>query len=106
MTSRIVLRIRGEQVYDVERAARRPDAAAPADASTARCRSPACMLFVDRAEAVKPGFAITEENAADIADICRRLEGLPLAIELAAAKVRLLNPRGIAAATRAAACRC
>ena len=59
-------------------------------------RSPACMLFVDRAEAVKPGFTITDENAADIADICRRLEGLPLAIELAAAKVRLLNPRGIA----------
>ena len=54
------------------------------------------MLFVDRATAVKPGFAITEENAADIADICRRLEGLPLAIELAAAKVRLLNPHGIA----------
>ena len=54
------------------------------------------MLFVDRAAAVKPGFAINDENAADIVDICRRLEGLPLAIELAAAKVRLLNPRGIA----------
>src|SRR6478735_962511 len=94
VTSRIVLRIRGEQVYEVT-ALPTPDAAA-APSLDRTLRSSACMLFVDRATAVKPGFSLNEDNAADIADICRRLEGLPLAIELAAAKVRLLNPRGIA----------
>ena len=94
VTSRIVLRIRGEQLYDLAALAT-PDAGAIATLDRV-LRSPACMLFVDRAEAVKPGFTITEDNAADIAAICRRLEGLPLAIELAAAKVRLLNPHGIA----------
>jgi predicted ATPase len=94
VTSRIVLRIRGEQVYDVG-ALQTPDATASPSLDRA-VRSAACMLFVDRASAVRPGFTITDENAGDIIDICRRLEGLPLAIELAAAKVRLLNPRLIA----------
>ena len=65
VTSRIVLRIRGEQLYDLA-ALEIPDAAAIATLDRV-LRSPACMLFVDRAEAVKPGFAITEDNAADIA---------------------------------------
>jgi predicted ATPase len=94
VTSRIVLRIRGEQVYDV---APLPTPGAAAAASLDRVRaSPACVLFADRADAVRPGFTITQENAEDIADICRRLEGLPLAIELAAAKVRLMSPHAIA----------
>ncbi len=93
VTSRVVLRIRGEQVYEVGALTTPPgDSAASLDRAS---RSSAVALFIDRAEAAKPGFDLTEDNAADVADICRRLEGLPLAIELAAAKSRLLTPRGI-----------
>ncbi|WP_082541290.1 DUF4062 domain-containing protein [Microbacterium sp. Root166] len=94
VTSRIVLRIRGERVYEVPTLTTPPQgASASLDPST---RSAAVALFVDRAQAVKPGFDVTPDNAADLAVICRALEGLPLAIELAAAKTRILTPSGIA----------
>ncbi len=83
-TSPTVLGLRAEREYPV------PPLALPTDAATLALEelesSPAVALFVDRARAVRPGFALTEGNAAAVAEICRRLEGLPLAIELAAAR--------------------
>jgi predicted ATPase len=89
-TSRTALRLRAEREYPVPPL---PLPADPAAASRADIEaSPAVALFVDRARAVRPGFALTEANAMAVAEICRRLEGLPLAIELAAARTRLLDP--------------
>jgi predicted ATPase len=89
-TSRTVLGLRAEREYPV------PPLQLPADPATVPVEtlavSPAVALFVDRAGAVRPGFALTAGNAAAVAEICRRLDGLPLAIELAAARTRLLDP--------------
>jgi len=57
----------------------------------------AARLFAQQAGMVRPGFAVTADNAADIAGICGRLDGLPLAIELAASRVKLLSPRALLA---------
>jgi DNA-binding SARP family transcriptional activator len=58
--------------------------------------SEAVQLFVDRANAAASGFALTADNAAAVAEICRRLDGLPLALELAAARLRTLGPTALA----------
>jgi predicted ATPase len=81
VTSRIRLRITGEREYPVK----------PLSHEAAQ------QLFVTRAQAVQPSFAVTERNAADIAAICKRLDMLPLAIELAAARIKLLAPAALLA---------
>jgi predicted ATPase len=88
-TSRTVLGLRAEHDYPVPPLLLADDPTVSVETLVA---SPAVALFVDRARAVRPDFALTEENAAAVAEICRRLEGLPLAIELAAARCRLLDP--------------
>ncbi len=97
-TSRERLHLYGEQEYAV------PPLGVPPLAVPTRRRAPdiqalskyeAVALFIERAMAVKPDFAITNENAPAVAEICVRLDGLPLAIELAAARTRILGPEAI-----------
>ncbi|HEY5985014.1 MAG TPA: helix-turn-helix domain-containing protein, partial [Streptosporangiaceae bacterium] len=93
VTSRVTLRVRGGREYPVAPLAV-PDAA---DSPTALSVSPAVELFVERAGAAGVGLALDAETATAVAEICRRLEGLPLAIELAAARVTLLPPPALLA---------
>lgn len=102
-TSRVVLRLRGEHVYAVSPLALpnlHPGAGqtlAPSKAAERITHSPAVQLFVERAQAIQMDFVITEENAPLITELCHRLDGLPLAIELAAARVHLLSPQAMLA---------
>ncbi|HKU25442.1 MAG TPA: tetratricopeptide repeat protein, partial [Candidatus Sulfotelmatobacter sp.] len=95
VTSQAPLHIYGEHEYPV------PPLALPDPKSLPHVeelsRLPAITLFVERAQAVKPQFALTQENAVGVATICARLDGLPLAIELAAARIKLLSPSAILA---------
>jgi len=94
-SSRAPLRIAGEQEFPIP----------PLDLPDPKrlpslevlTQSDAVRLFVERAKSVKPDFTVTSENAAAVAEICWRLDGLPLAIELAAARVKVLTPQAIAA---------
>jgi predicted ATPase/class 3 adenylate cyclase len=93
VTSRVVLRLRGEHELPVPPL---PVPPAGADPNPAGLRGYASVgLFAERARAVAPGFELDGGNAATVAEICRRLDGLPLAIELAAARVRLLPPQAL-----------
>jgi predicted ATPase len=88
-TSRAPLRVSGEHQLAVP-PLELPSAEATAVADLARV--PAVRLFVERARAARPEFALTETNAAAVGDLCVRLDGLPLAIELAAARAGPLEP--------------
>jgi predicted ATPase/tetratricopeptide (TPR) repeat protein len=89
VTSRVLLRVRGEREHPVA-----PLSLAHPDATAAEAeRAAAVELFVERACDVRPSFELTEENVAAITELCRRLDGVPLALELAAARSRLLSPR-------------
>jgi predicted ATPase len=90
VTSRIVLRLRGE--HEVALAPLPTPAAGPQAGAETVGRSAAVRLLVDRARLVRPDFAVTAANAAAVAELCRRLDGIPLALELAAAQLRLLTP--------------
>ncbi|MBK7204422.1 helix-turn-helix domain-containing protein [Candidatus Amarolinea dominans] len=104
VTSRQPLRVRGERQAPVRPLAL-PAAIPGASQSSASdaLRYSAVALFAERAGMVQPDFAVTDGNAAAVAELCRRLDGLPLAIELVAARVRLLSPAELLARLRAVA---
>jgi predicted ATPase/class 3 adenylate cyclase len=94
VTSREALHVRGEHLFAV------PPLSLPAgalrQASTEQLlRYEAIQLFVERARAVRPEFRLTDHNAADVAEICSRVDGLPLAIELATARIKLFSPEAL-----------
>ena len=89
-TSRTVLRLRAEREYPVATLSVPRFATPPSMAEASLL--PAVQLFVDRAQAVNYRFELTDDTTAAVVEICRRLDGLPLAIELAAARTRLLDP--------------
>ncbi len=95
VTSRTRLRVVGEREYPVTSLALPPpDSPTSLDAVIG---SSAVAFFVERAQAVKPDFVLTEGNALAVGEVCRRLDGLPLAIELAAARVKVLPPAALLA---------
>jgi predicted ATPase/class 3 adenylate cyclase len=94
-TSRIPLHVRGEQEYPVPPLMTLPEG--PALTVERLSQYEAVRLFIERAVAIKPAFQVTNDNAPAVAQICARLDGLPLAIELAAARIKLLGPEQILA---------
>ena len=95
-TSREPLRINGETLWPVSPLPVPPAESAPADVPEDISAYPAVKLLRDRGAAVQPSFAVDQANAAAVARICRTLDGLPLAIELAAAWLRTLTPAQLA----------
>src|SRR6266704_1384640 len=93
VTSRAVLHVEGENEFSVPALSLPDPLHLPAHEELLRYG--AVALFVQRAQAVKPNFALSEDNATAIAQICIRLDGLPLALELAAARSKLLSPQAL-----------
>jgi predicted ATPase/transcriptional regulator with XRE-family HTH domain len=97
-TSRVALRVYGEREFPVPPLARPPTNVRTLERSNVQtltaelAQYPAVELFVQRAQAIVPDFALTETNATAVAAICARLDGLPLAIELAAARSKIFSP--------------
>ena len=94
VTSREPLRVRGEHLYPVPPLSI-PKADLRQQTVEQIAQYAAVQLFVERAQAARPDFELTSENAAAVTEICIRLDGLPLAIELAAARVRLFSPQAL-----------
>jgi len=90
VTSRVVLHLYGEREFSVP-PLDLPDVSVVLEPATLG-QYGAIQLFIERAQAVDPAFTLTAENAVRIAQICARVDGLPLAIELAAARVKVLSP--------------
>ena len=93
ITSRTLLRIAAEREFPLAPLAL--PASADAGSSELLLDYPAVALFVERARASKGGFALTPQNAGAVIEVCRRLDGLPLALELAAARLRILSPEAL-----------
>lgn len=93
VTSRTVLRVSGEHEYAVPPLAV-PGPGVEADVE-ALARNEAAALFVARSAAVRPGYQLTADDAPAVAEICRAVDGLPLALELAAARTKLLSPQDL-----------
>jgi predicted ATPase/DNA-binding CsgD family transcriptional regulator len=94
-TCRGALRVSGEQEFPVPTLALPDSQRLPPLSELSSCE--AITLFVERAGAILPGFTLTTENAAAVAAICRAVDGLPLAIELAAARAKVLSPQALLA---------
>jgi non-specific serine/threonine protein kinase len=95
ITSRALLGLAGEKAYDLPPLST-PSIVRSAKDPAATAAHAAARLFVERAREAKPGFTLDESNAADVARICAELDGMPLAIELAAARVGIMQPAQIA----------
>jgi predicted ATPase len=95
VTSRVVLRLQGEHNYEVPPLTLPTAGLRPSPEELGRYEG--IRLFMQRAQAANSQFTITTENAPAVVELCRRLDGLPLAIELAAARVRLLSPEAVLA---------
>ncbi len=93
VTSRIALNLNGEHEFVVPPLA--VSGSESAEDQQLWAKSPAVLLFVQRAQAISPGFTLNNDNGEDVAEICQRLEGLPLAIELAAYQVKYLSPKAM-----------
>src|SRR5581483_12004646 len=91
LTSREILRVQGEYQVQIPPLALPDLHCLPNEEELER--TPSVMLFVSRAQARKPDFHLNTANAATIAQICVHLDGLPLALEMAAARIKLLSPQ-------------